>query len=184
MKTFIRDALGIIILAAAIFFLKQATFPNAIVVYHCMEPNLEEGQRILVNKVIYHFHEPERGDIIVFDPPVTSEEPFIKRVIGLPGESVEVKEGTVYIHTDGNTIALDEPYVTTPATYTFKGDIIPEGEYFVLGDNRNFSNDSHTGWTVKQEDILGKASISLWPLDRLGAINNPLQEESATATAE
>ncbi|MBA7716255.1 Signal peptidase I T [subsurface metagenome] len=140
-----------------------------------MEPGLESGQRVLVNQVAYYFREPERGDVIIFDPPFKSEEPFIKRIIGLPGESVEIKQGTVYIHKNGNTLVLDEPYLKEPPAYTFKGDTLPEDEYFVLGDNRNNSQDSHTGWTVKREDIIAKAWLSIWPWDRWGVIANPLQ---------
>ena len=113
--------------------------------------------------------------MIIFDPPFESEEPFIKRVIGLPGESIEIKQGTVYIHKNGNAFLLDEPYVKEPIANTFKGDLIPENEYFVMGDNRNNSSDSRTGWTAKREDIIGKAWLSIWPPDSWGLITNPLQ---------
>ena len=174
MKDFSRDTLVILILAIAIFFLKQVTIPTTVSRYSCMEPGLEPEQRVLVNKVAYYFGEPERGDVIIFDPPFESEEPFIKRIIGLPGESVEIKQGTVYVHKNGNTLALDEPYVKQPPTYTLEITRIPEGEYFVLGDNRNNSQDSHTGWTVKRKDIIAKAWLSIWPWDRWGFIANPL----------
>jgi len=141
-----------------------------------MEPNFQEGQRILVNKVIYKFHKPERGDVIILHPPPSHSPkaiPFIKRIIGLPGESVEIKEGIVYIHTeDGNVLPLDEPYITKPATRPFKGNTIPENEYFVLGDNRYNSDDSRSGWTLPRQDIIGKAWISIWPPDRWGLIAN------------
>ncbi len=176
MKNFFRDTLLIVIVAAIIFVVKQVALPTTIIRFSSMEPNLEEGQRIIVNKVVYFFHEPERGDVIIFTPPFESEEPFIKRVIGLPGETVEIKDGTVYIYKDGNTLPLDEPYIKQPPAYTLHQFKIPENNYFVLGDNRNNSSDSHTSWTVKREDIIAKAWLSIWPWDRWGLIANPLQE--------
>ncbi len=147
-----------------------------------MEPGLEEGQRILVNSVVYHFHKPERGDVIVFNPPFESEGPFIKRIIGLPGESVEIKQGTVYIHGKGEVFPLNEPYIKEPPINSFNGGIIPEDEYFVLGDNRNNSGDSRGGWTVKRKDIIGKAWLEIWPPNKWGLIANPLQEQLAGAS--
>jgi len=147
-----------------------------------MEPNLQERQRILINKVVYAFHEPERGDVIVFHPPNNRQADYIKRIIGLPGESVEIKQGTVYIHKDGNILPLDEPYIKEQLTRTFDGDPIPQDEYFVLGDNRNNSNDSRSGWTVKREDIIGKAWLSIWPPGLIP--NYSLEEQLASSTNE
>ncbi len=175
MKAFFRELLVIIILVAVISFLFRVVLQTTVIRYASMEPALQEEQRIFVNKIVYSFHEPDRGDVIIFDPPFESEEPFIKRVIGLPGESIEIKQGTVYIHKNGNAFLLDEPYVKEPIANTFKGDLIPENEYFVMGDNRNNSSDSRTGWTAKREDIIGKAWLSIWPPDSWGLITNPLQ---------
>jgi len=138
-----------------------------------MEPSLEEGQRLLVNKAVYKFHEPERGDVIVFHPSHNPGDEYIKRIIGLPGESVEIKQGTVYIHKqDGNVLPLDELYIKEVPSRPFNGNTIPENEYFVLGDNRNNSNDSRNGWTVKREDIIGKAWLSIWPPSTWGLAPN------------
>lgn len=142
-----------------------------------MEPGLQDGQQILINKVIYYLHEPERGDIIILHPPPPyspDETPFIKRIIALPGDTVEVEDGTVYV----NGLKLDEPYIKEPPTYTFRQKKIPEGEYFVLGDNRNYASDSHTGWTVPRQNIIGKAWLSIWPLSEWGFVPNyPLNEQ-------
>ena len=146
-----------------------------------MEPGIREGQRLLINKVVYHFHEPERGDVIVFYPPFKSEGPLIKRIIGLPDESIEIKQGTVYIDSNGDIFPLDEPYIKAPPTRAFKRDPIPKDEYFVLGDNRNNSDDSRNGWTAKREDIIGKAWLSIWPPNKWGLVANPLQEQLASA---
>ena len=139
-----------------------------------MEPNIHEGQRILINKVVYKFHEPERGDVIVFPSPDNTGEEYIKRVIGLPGEVVEMKDGVIYIHQpDGNTLTLDEEeYIADPAKNYHISNTIPEDNYFVLGDNRNNSNDSRYGWTVARQDIVGKAWLSIWPMSEWGLIPN------------
>jgi len=146
-----------------------------------MEPSFEEGQRLLINKVVYKFYEPERGDVIVFQPTNNRRVDYIKRIIALPGESVEIKEGKVYIYKNGNVLLLDEPYIKQPPSRDFRGDIIPEDEYFVLGDNRNNSNDSRNGWTVPRQDIIGKAWLSFWPAKEWGLVPRyPLQEQLAS----
>lgn len=173
-KSLLFEFLGILALAIAIFLLVQAVASKAIVDGSSMEPNLSDGQKILVNKVAYLFSEPQRGDIIIFDPPVYSENDYIKCVIGLPGEVVEIKDGTVYIHqTDGTVIALDESaYIADKPNYTYTSGVIPEDCYFVLGDNRNNSGDSHYGWFVAKDDIVGKAWFSYWPLSDFGFVLN------------
>jgi len=149
-----------------------------------MEPGLQDGQQILINKVVYYFHEPERGDIIILHPPPPyspDETPFIKRIIALPGDTVEVEDGAVYV----NGLKLDEPYIKEPPVYTFRQKKIPEGEYFVLGDNRNYASDSHTGWTVPRQNIIGKAWLSIWPLNEWGFVPNyPLNEQIEGSVGE
>ena len=183
MRTFLRDILPILIIAAIIFLGQQATIQKSVVDGSSMNPNFHDGQQLLVNKVAYdfhignkivhHFREPERGEVIVFHPPASPQDDYIKRIIGLPGESVEIKDGIVYIHKeDGQAVPLHEPYVAEQAKLPFKGDTIPENEYFVLGDNRNNSGDSRNGWTVKHEDIIGKAWLSLWPPEKWGLVAN------------
>ena len=174
MKTFLREVLGTLLLAIAIFFLIQATVQSSVVVYSSMEPNLHEGQRLLINKVVYKFHEPERGDVIIFPNPKNPDEDYIKRIIGLPGETIEIKEGVVYIHQqDGNVLILDEhEYIDEPPNQPFRSSIIPPDNYFVLGDNRNNSIDSRSGWTVSRQDIIGKAWLSIWPIAEWGLAPN------------
>ena len=175
MRTFLRDTLTIIIIAAVIVAGQRAIAPKIVVDGPSMSSTLHDGQQIVVSKLSYRFHEPERGDVIVFYPPNNGKEEFIKRIIGLPGESVEIKEGTVYIHKpDGTVMKLTESYVSTPARIAFKGEIIPTDEYFVMGDNRNNSSDSRGGWTVPFENIIGKAWLSVWPPDRWGLVENSL----------
>ena len=143
-----------------------------------MNYTLHDGQQIVVNRVVYKLHEPERGDIIVFYPPDNGKEEYIKRIIGLPGESVEIKNGVVYIHKkSGAVMPLTEHYVTNLARSDFEGEKIPATEYFVLGDNRNNSSDSRTGWTVPFPNIIGKAWISVWPPSSWGLVVNYLENE-------
>lgn len=182
MKTFLRDTLITLILAALIFLGLQVTVGSVIVDGPSMMPNFQDGQRLLVNKAVYKFfHPPERGDVIIFHLPGIEEGDFIKRVIGLPGESVEIKkDGTVYIHKeDGSVIHLDEPYVTEAAKQPYSGKPIPENEYFVLGDNRNNSSDSRNSRTLPGKYIIGKAWLSIWPPDEWRVVTHyPLEEQT------
>jgi signal peptidase I len=173
-KTFIRDTITVLAVAAVIILVLQFVIQKFVVEGSSMNFTLHDGQQLLVNKIVYRFHEPERGDIIVFHPPPEiDEDDFIKRIIGLPGEKVVIANGKVIIHkADGSLMQLDEPYITRPANRDFEGGIIPEGEYFVMGDNRVNSSDSRTGWTLKEEDIIGKAWISVWPIGDWGLIAN------------
>ncbi len=150
-----------------------------------MQPNFYEDQWLMVNKVVYNFHDPERGDVIIFRPPYEGRDSFIKRIIGLPGERVEMKQGKVYIYqTDGSIQELEEPYIEDPARGQYLSSVIPEGEYFVLGDNRNNTDDSRNGWTVPTEDIRGKAWISVWPPSLWGmATSYPTMEQTASAAS-
>ena len=164
MRTSLREIVAMFIVAAVIFFLLQLliSIPPSEVVSGSMEPTLQIGQRVIISKIAYAFHEPERGDIITFHPPTNPDPkatPFIKRIIGLPGESVEVKTGKVYIHKGDEVIVLDEPYLIQPTQGTYHGDAIPDEHYFVLGDNRGSSGDSRKGWTVPRQNIIGKAWV-------------------------
>ena len=186
MNKSLRDFLIMIAIAVVVFIGLRTTVQTFVVHGPSMQPSFYEDQRLLVSKLAYKFHEPERGDIIVFRPPYDDRDSYIKRIIGLPGEYVAMKQGRVYIHqADGSVLELDEPYIKEPARHSFAGDPIPANEYFVLGDNRNNTNDSRSGWTVPAEDIIGKAWISIWPPDRWGlAANYPLQEQVASAASD
>jgi signal peptidase I len=148
-----------ILIAVAVFVVLRLTVQSYTVVMSSMEPNFHESECIMVNKVCYRSSGPQRGDVIVFYPPFDSPHPFIKRVIGLPGETVEIKDEKVFI--DG--ISLEEEYIMAPTYYTMPAIEVPENEYFVLGDNRNGSNDSHNDWTVPRDNIIGKAWFTYWP---------------------
>jgi len=157
-----------ILIAVVVFALLRLTVQSYTVEGSSMEPNFQEGECIMVNKVCYRSSGPQRGDVIIFDPPFPSEYPFIKRVIGLPGEIVEIEDGWVLI--DG--IPLDEEYIMAPPNAPMPAKEVPENEYFVLGDNRNNSSDSHNGWTVPRDNIIGKAWFSYWPPSKLGVVKH------------
>jgi signal peptidase I len=163
-------------LAVAFYLGVHFSLQNAEVFGPSMQPNLYQGERVLLNKLAYKFGEPQRGDIIVFDPPeeVGAENDYVKRIIGLPGETVEVTGGHVYIHTTGGqVIQLDESaYLSESTPGAVTSGVIPEGHYFVMGDNRDESADSRQGWLVAESDIVGRAWLIVWPLSDWGSALN------------
>lgn len=137
-----------------------------------MEPTLEINDRLIIEKISYRFRTPQRGDVVVFSPTDKLREQnfkdaFIKRVIGLPGETVQVKGGKVYIN--GN--ALREKYIEESPEYKYGPVTVPTGQYLVLGDNRNNSYDSHYWGFVPRKNLIGRAVVRFWPFDRLGSID-------------
>jgi signal peptidase I len=164
----LREVVITVLIAVAVFFSLRLTVQSYTVVMSSMEPNFQQGECIMVNKVSYHSSGPQRGDVIVFHPPVESQFPYIKRVIGLPGDTVEIKDEKVFI----NGIPLDEAYIMAPPDYTMPATEVPETEYFVLGDNRNNSNDSHYGWMVPRDNIIGKAWFVYWPPSKWGVVKH------------
>lgn len=185
-KKVIRETLEVLIPALLLFLVIRAFFLEArYVPSPSMQPTIMKWDRFLIEKVTYRFTPPKRGDIVVFHPPEQAEElakqealrhgqnlsrlnDFIKRIVGLPGDVVLIKEGVVYI----NGRVLEEPYITPEhrPIYEYGPVKIPEGEYLLLGDNRNQSWDGHVWGFVPRENIVGKAFWRFWPLDRIGAI--------------
>lgn len=159
-----------------------------------MLPTLQIDDRLIVDKVSYHFKAPQRGDIVVFMPPDQSsvctsgtsarinattpsptvsvaptqhpKDAFIKRVIGLPGDKVEIRQGQVYI----NSKPLQEGYIKDAPEYQYGPVTVPQSSYLVLGDNRNNSCDSHYWGFVPRDNIIGRAVVRFWPMNRLGEI--------------
>lgn len=169
-KSPIREIVETIVLIVLIYILVRALIPTIIVNHGgglSMEPSLHNGQRLIVNKVVYNFHPPQRGDIIVFRRPDSPEFTVVKRVIALPGEKVEIKRDG-YVYVNGNDEALPEPYVGKRDRKTYSLDRVPPGHYFVLGDNRAASLDSRYFGPVPREGIIGKAWISIWPISEWG----------------
>ena len=190
----VRELVQTLLLAAVIYLGVQALVPPFAVDGASMDPTLRDGERLLVNRsvyahfdanklwnllpgieregeaVVYPFHPPQRGEIVVFEPPVPSDRPYIKRVIGLPGEDVSFVDGRVLI--DGQPLA--EPYLAGVPTHCTAERhcrlTVPDGSVYVLGDNRDNSADSRLFGPVPLDAILGKAWLANWPPDKIGFI--------------
>ena len=160
----IRDYVCLIILPFVLAFLmNKFVYANAQVPTGSMIPVVEPGDRLIVNRLAYLFEEPKRGDIVMFAFPDDEKDNYLKRIIGLPGEKVEIKDGLVYINDSKKP--LDEPYINDPPNGNYGPYNVPEGCYFMLGDNRDESKDARF-WEnkfVKKEKIVGKAWLKYYP---------------------
>jgi signal peptidase I len=165
-KSIWREIAETVLLTLLIFLAIRTLIQNFRIEGDSMEPNLYEGQYLIVDKLVYYLHPPERGDVVVFHYPNNPSRDFIKRIIGLPGEKVEVKEERLFI----NDEELEEPYALHMGQYTWGPQRLGEDEYFVLGDNRNHSHDSHSWGPLSGDAIVGKAWISYWPPKHLGLV--------------
>lgn len=178
----VREVVETLLLAALIFFLVRLVVLNFRVDGESMLPNLDDGQMLLVNRNAYQyvdvngnryypFDPPERGDVIVFDPPSGSDKPYIKRIVGLPGEEVTFGDGQVFI--DGEL--LEEDYIQDRTRCNASRNdtcdvMVPEGYVYVLGDHRSNSSDSRVFGVVPIENVVGKAWLSYWPANDVGFV--------------
>jgi len=139
-----------------------------------MAPLLSDQERIFINKFVYRFEPIDRGDVVVFWYPLDRSKSFIKRVVGLPGETVEIRQGLVYV----NGKSMSEPYV--PPQYEDLSDFgpvrVPRDSYFVMGDHRISSNDSRVFWPVPSRYIYGRAVFAYWPVDHFGSLSTATTE--------
>lgn len=167
-------------LALAVYLLLHSTIESSIVNNVSMQPGLIAGQRLIINKVICHFGEPQRGEIIILYPPVQPDQQWVKRLIGLPGDIIEVKNHQLYV----NHIPIVEPYLKEVPSYTYVPFQVTAGHYFVLRGNRNNSMDSHYNWTVTRDKIVGKAWLRIWPLSLFRSVGNyPLDSQLLISTS-
>ena len=153
----LREIVETLLLTAIIFLVVNTAVGRFRIEGPSMQPNLHEGEYTIVDKIAYQLHAPERGDIVVFERP--GQPDLIKRVIGLPGETIEIRGGQVFIN--GSPIA--EPYITTPATDSMGPQTLEPDHYFVMGDNRNNSSDSRSFGPISAQVIVGRAWIIYWP---------------------
>ncbi len=177
------EVLEVVALALIMFVAVRSVAQNFVVDGGSMQPNLSDGQLLIVNKLAYRsfdfswlpgvenddwrpFGDPQAGDVVVFRFPQNPERDFIKRVIALPGQTVEVMDDELLI--DG--VRVDEPYISDPPGYRFGPEMVPEGQLFVLGDNRNNSYDSHSWGMLDRDLIIGRADLSYWPMSEAGTI--------------
>jgi signal peptidase I len=191
-RSFLWEMVQTVLLTLVIFLAVRAVVQNFKVEGASMEPTLHTGQYLLINKVGYArlegtplafldhrggdatdgyiFGGPQRGDVIVFRAPVQPDKDFIKRVIALPGDTVEVRGGQVYV----NDQLIDEPYIRDRAPYLVPRQTVPPEHYFVLGDNRPNSSDSHVWGLVPAENVIGRAWVSYWPPNLWGTVPEPV----------
>lgn len=163
-RSFLRDVVESLVLALIIYLVINALTGRFYVRGSSMEPTLHNGQYLVVSKISYLFSEPRRGDIVVFVSPNGGED-YIKRIVGLPGERVEIRDGAVWI----NGYRLDEPYLNSGIPYAGAWSLGPD-EYFVLGDNRANSSDSHAWGPLPRRNIIGKAWLCYWPPQHWGLV--------------
>ncbi|MDM8520017.1 signal peptidase I [Anaerolineales bacterium HSG6] len=183
-KAVVKEIGETILLTVIIFFLIQAFIRNFRVVGTSMVNNLHDGQYLIIDKVMYNplitevigIGGIQRGDVIVFEPPNRPEDDYVKRVIGLPGETVEIIQGQVYI----NNELLDETFKPRTGSYSMAPVTVEPEHIFVLGDNRNNSNDSHNWGTLPIRNIVGRAWLSYWPPSDWGYIPRDIPSEQAT----
>jgi signal peptidase I len=166
----LRELVETIVLALIIFLLMRQVIQNYRIESHSMEPNFAEGQFILVNKLAYVFGEPSRGDVVVFHNPRNEREDYIKRIIGLPGDTVEIVDGQVRV----NGQAIEEPFIANKnrAGERFGPLIVDPGYLFVMGDNRPNSSDGRSFGPLDQELVVGQAWLRVWPFRSWGLVNH------------
>ena len=139
-----------------------------------MEPNFYDSEYLIIDEISYRFEEPIRGDVVVFKYPKDNSQYYIKRIVGLPGEEVEIKDGKIYVintqYPEG--VEIDETYLDIETPGDIKV-IVPEDSYFVLGDNRTASSDSRVWGSLPRKNIIGKVWIRGLPTDKIGIIKTP-----------
>jgi signal peptidase I len=165
--SFLVDVLETLVLSVVLFVSINIISARIRVDGASMEPTLFSGEYVVVNRLSYRLGSPQRGDIIVFHFPRDPKEEYIKRVIGLPGDVVEVQNGLVYV----NGQSMDESYLKVKTNYIGRW-MVPTGQLFVLGDNRNNSSDSHDWGTVPMDYVVGKAVLVYWPPPAWGLIDH------------
>lgn len=163
----LSEAVKTLVLALVLYFAISAVTDRVRVENISMQPTLYEGELLVVYKLAYQFGEPHRGDIVVFHHNSRPPEDYIKRVIGLPGDTVDIQNGQVSI----NNQVIEEPYVSAEPAYQGSWQV-PEGMLFVLGDNRNRSSDSHVWGFVPLDEVVGRAVLIYWPLDSIRILSH------------
>ena len=169
-RELLEDVVLVIVVLAVVFFLKNYVLINAVIPSGSMENTIMTGDRVFGNRLAYRFGEPERGDIVIFKYPDNEEELYIKRVIGLPGDKVEIRDGLVYLNDSAKP--LEEPYLKETPVGDYGPYQVPEDGYFMLGDNRNWSKDSRFWENTygTREGVLAKAVFRYYPFDEIGTI--------------
>ena len=163
-KSSLREMVEVIVTALVLAFLiKTFVVGNFWIPSESMVPTIEVNDKVIVTNFSYWFEGPKRGDVVVFRYPLDTKKDYIKRCIGLPGETVEFRDSKLYV----NGQLVEEPYLPEGLVFEDYGPIeVPEGQYFMCGDNRNHSSDSRVWGFVEKRLIIGKAQVIYWPFDR------------------
>jgi signal peptidase I len=162
----VREIIETLLLTLFIFWIVNTATGRYRVQGHSMLPTLHEGEYLIINKLSYFLDEPNRGDVIVLHFPRDRSREYIKRVIGLPGDHIEVSGSTVTV----NGVPLSEPYINGTAAYRTASWTVPEDQFFVMGDNRNNSSDSRSWSFLPRDDIVGKAWLIYWGIQDWGLV--------------
>lgn len=166
----VKETLETIVLAVVIFLLIRIGIQNYRIEGSSMEPNFHDGEYLLVNKLAYRLGEYERGDVIVFKYPNDPSKDYIKRVVGLPGDTVEIRDGTLYV----NGTPIQEPYpIMSMNGMPYAPTVVEPGYLYVLGDNRPASSDTRDWGLLNQDLVIGKAWLAIWPFDQFGLVDHP-----------
>ena len=196
LRRFIREHIETVLLAITIFVVLQASIQHFKVNGESMKPTLAEGERLVVNKLVYFridqedladvlpfvdtspnssgsplfsFSQPRHGDVIIFHYPLDPSRDFVKRIIGVPGDTIEIERGQVF----RNGVAIEEPYVFKPDRRSADAVGVPEDSYYVLGDNRSVSTDSREWGMVPLENVVGRMWFRYWPINSLSTSPRP-----------
>ena len=196
LRRFIREHIETVLLAITIFVVLQASIQHFKVNGESMKPTLAEGERLVVNKLVYFridqedladvlpfvdtspnssgsplfsFSQPRHGDVIIFHYPLDPSRDFVKRIIGVPGDTIEIERGQVF----RNGVAIEEPYVSKPDRRSADAVGVPEDSYYVLGDNRSVSTDSREWGMVPLENVVGRMWFRYWPINSLNTSPRP-----------
>lgn len=171
-RRFGRELLSTLVFLVSVYTLLEMALPRSVVLSISMQPNLVESQRLVISRLSYLLGQPERGEIVVFNSPNArpDEPPLIKRLVGLPGETLEFRDGAVFI----NGVKLDEPYINEPCEPAVCSNRVWQlgpDEYFFMGDNRNHSHDSRAFGPIHRQQIIGRAILRYWPPEVWGILS-------------
>jgi len=175
---FLVETLEVLLIALVIVIpVRYFVFQPFVVDGASMEPNLHDADYLIVDEFSYHFRKPERGEIIVFRYPNNHQSNFVKRVVGLPGETIFHRDGHIVVKKDGQEKTLREDYlIDNNFNYNFSKTTLKNNEYFAVGDNRLASYDSRNWGPVKESEIIGRFLIKVWPISEAYCFNNPYSQ--------
>ncbi len=172
--SFLETFESVAIAAIAVFLIRSFVAQPFLVSGSSMNPTFQDGDYLLVDELTYKFREPQRGEVLVFAYPGDRSTYYIKRVIGLPKETITIIDGKVEVRTNENELILKEPYIASNSTMSNMEIVLKDGQYFMMGDNRNFSFDSRSWGPLEKADIIGFTRLRLWPIEKAMAFTTQM----------